>query len=280
LPSLKLHRKYAELANLPIDICEAVDRFIDFGPKKIFGREFNIHDLGRQNSFLFLILSEDLCKRYGYDGVRCFILHHMLDHIEELYKLRYSREEILKRCHDKFLSLVIDLRENSYHDLQCLKTVIKDLGKCVTKVLDFVKENLDNIIEDISKDLERRKIEINNRRAIMARLIGVINTICSLTLIQRGYFSRGLRVKYDAFTKLQSAVIKEVNKRLTENEEFITEDILQEINSFLIRFKKSPLETLREEIKRNSKVGKILQMILKIAANKADQLGYYVKKMK
>ena len=42
MPSLKLHRKYAELANLPIDICEAVDRFIDFGPKKIFIISMNL----------------------------------------------------------------------------------------------------------------------------------------------------------------------------------------------------------------------------------------------
>jgi len=251
MPAWRIHHKVYQLLGLPVKVCQEIDKYIDFGAKTYLGFDLRVHDLGRQTPYILRDISRDVIDKFGVDGFRCFLAHHILDYIEALLKLDYDREFIARKIAEKFAP---DFVPDS----------VKEVARLlVSKIIG----NLDAIITIIKEGLGKDKSKTDPRRIALSRLLGVINAVCRIVLVKRGMFSKGFCVQQEYYLKLISRVGRRVYDEVLAN---VTSDIIKQLDSKLSHKKLSL--SLLFELKKDSLLCSIIDKIQKIAEEEANKI--------
>lgn len=275
-----MHRKFYSLVGLPLSVCIEVDRIIDFDSDNFFG--FDVHDFGRQREFFFVLAVVKVFEQYDIAGLKCFLMHHVLDYLAYLISNRYSKEIILRKIMDRFGKLVngsLDLVESvtamneifgeklslDFHEYYRKYRGIYDIVKeSMSEILSWVSNNIEALYNAIQRDLKRQRKLCD---AIFSRLSGFIQHICWLALSKK---LRKLRVPRQTLDKLSSAVRKSYYEWLCEHEHVFDDSILESIDTFVERFKAQ--KNLEALLKENEILGIIIGALVRIAFNEVEKL--------
>ena len=114
------------------------------------------HDIGRSSKrkWQIKILAHCVYKHYGVEGVKASVLHHALDLIE-YYATKspgFTVNDILKRIEDRFSELIMPSREElESYPSRTYKPTDADyaISEATKEVIEFIKQNIISIIEDI-----------------------------------------------------------------------------------------------------------------------------------
>jgi len=264
LPDWTTHSRYAHLFKLNVEICRKIDKYIDEGSianalASLIGKELKIHDFGRRGYGEFMYGVKYVYEKYGAEGVKCFLLHHVLDYIDYLVKRRYDadiiRDKVALRFSNFLNSTLLEQEFDPY-----LRNTVREF---LNELLQYVSLNISIIVKDL-------EAEIFTDRIVYDRLRGLIQGLCSLELVRRGRRSRGFRARYDEYVKLSTIVLKEFRSRLHEFMEGI--DPYELINELNIAEKES--YRLRDIFSKTKTLSIVIKRLMDLIKSKADELGY------
>jgi hypothetical protein len=146
MPSWKTHNKWARKMGLDETILNEVNKLIDF-PRD------GGHDEGRKNIKALVSEGYDVYERYGEEGLKAYVLHHLLDETYETL-----RREITRRGRDIGIDLAIELARFKVTGLLGSSYVYRgvSLGSICEDVFTFLQDNGAEIYYDFLSEIMNR----------------------------------------------------------------------------------------------------------------------------
>jgi len=100
LPAWETHTKVYKILNLNISLCQVIDHLVDVELPKI--KEVIMHEDKDEglpirfgfNKSEFLYMHHYILRKYGLEGVRCLLIHFILDYIKNNLARGYTREMV------------------------------------------------------------------------------------------------------------------------------------------------------------------------------------------
>lgn len=146
MPKWKVHNKIASEMRIPEDLANEVNRIIDIE---------GVHD-GREIPEALL---NDARKSYeigGYDGLKAFFLHHILDRfaqklLGEAYREVWGRPS---RSEEYILETTLSDANDWFNSLKGFEYKNK-AEKALKEVIDFIKTNNREVMTIIANDLKK-----------------------------------------------------------------------------------------------------------------------------
>jgi hypothetical protein len=147
MPSWKVHNKWARRMGLDEAVLNEVDRLIDF-PRD--GK----HDRGRKSVAALVSEGHEVYERYGEEGLRAYVLHHLLD---EAYEILWR--EITRRGRDIGIDSAIELAKAKVAGLLGSSYIYRGvgLGSICEDVFTFLRDNGAEIYRDLLSEVERHR---------------------------------------------------------------------------------------------------------------------------
>jgi len=146
MPSWKIHNKWARKMGLDETIMRWVNKLIDF-PRD------GGHDEGRRNIKALVSEGYEVYERYGEEGLKAYVLHHLLDETYETL-----RREITRRSRDIGIDLAIELARFKVAGLLGSSYVYRgvSLGSICEEVFTFLQDNGAEIYYDFLSEIMNR----------------------------------------------------------------------------------------------------------------------------
>jgi len=263
------------MLGLDISVCKEVDKLIDIEPplineifleerehsEKRLWKNFGYH----KNEFPFIY--KYVYRRLGLEGVRCLVMHFILDHIENIvcrgFDNEMIRDEVKALIHSYIGECSIILR----HD-----NIFGESINILNKLLEFTLGNLEDIINVISDEVNLKLFPVD---IIVNASSEIISIMLRGILITKGYRGKnGFSIDRDFFSKhylqLRTKVKHLIRQKLYEA--LITQTIrdVQGLIKSLNNIRKKAIECktvsevfqiIREEAYNNNEFYKLLKII-------------------
>jgi hypothetical protein len=145
MPSWKMHNKWARKMGLNETVLNEVNKLIDF-PRD--GK----HDEGRKSIATLVSEGYEVYERYGEEGLKAYVLHHLLDEVYEIL-----RREITRRGRDIGIDSAIELARVKVTGLLGNSYIYRgvSLGLICEDIFTFLQDNGTEIYYDFLSETER-----------------------------------------------------------------------------------------------------------------------------
>ncbi len=264
MPSWPIHRKHVRLARLKVDVCLDVDVLVDRGELRgADGEVVNLHDFSPSAPKTLAKAVVAVYESHGADGVKCVLLHYVLDYVE--YAVRAQREAnmIVKVVE----STINSVKEESFpHELRA------HVEASASHVIDYLKRNIDLILSDVTKSIRCEEEVANQLREL-------INIVCWHELFSRHVLGRGITVNFRALQMLNVKAHENFRRKLGQVcEEIDLDGFIQELRVLMARVKSIPklgygfLKALDGEARGMDNIARVIKALRKAVKEEADRM--------
>lgn len=271
LPSLTTHRKVYEVLGLSTSICGGVDRLVDVEPPLIRevepswqGGERLWRDFGYRKTE-FPLMYCYVYRRFGLEGVKCLVVHYVLDHVEGLLYKGFDSE----MSRDEVTALIY-----SYID-ECRTSreeVLSEAVNNLVRILDELMRRFDDLVNAVKGEVDLRLLPVDVIVNASSDLIGIR---VRAVLISRGYRGRsGFTVSRSAFDKYmqlynraKQLLRQKLNEAIVNHEIADPQGLLESINNVKKRSSTEArtivdvMRIIEEEGSKNREFHKLLELI-------------------
>lgn len=280
LPGLHIHREIYNVLGLNLGICREVDDLVDVRPplvSEVLPGEGVEERLGRNFGYRkneFPLMYGYVYKRFNIEGVRCLVVHFILDHIENIISKGFDNQMIRSEVE----TLVNSYVNECVYEKDLLGEAFSKVGDTLNQTLQLVLEKFDTIVNIIRKDVELRLLPVD---VVVNASSQIVSLVLKLTPAFRGFrgkksytISKEIRDKYYhrlykkalflARQKLYEATVNHIIKnpqKLLESINNVRREVAVKAHTLSDVF-----QIIGEEEKRNeefSRLTKIIQQSVK-----------------
>jgi hypothetical protein len=260
---------------LNLGICREVDDLVDVRPplvSEVLPGEGVEEGLRRNFGYRkseFPLMYGYVYKRFNIEGVRCLVVHFILDHIENLISKGFDNQMIRSEVE----TLVNSYVNECVYEKDLLGEAFSKVGDTLNQTLQLVLEKFDTIVNIIREDVELRLLPVD---VVVNASSQIVSLVLKLTLAFRGFrgkrsytISKEIRDKYYhqlykkalflVRQKLYEATVNHIIKnpqKLLESINNVRREVAEKAHTLSDVF-----QIIGEEEKRNEEFSRLIKII-------------------
>jgi len=256
---------------LSTSICDSIDRLVDVEPPLIRevepswqGEERLWRNFGYRKTEFPLMYSY-VYRRFGLEGVKCLVVHYVLDHVEGLLYKGFDNEMIRDEVTALIYSYIDECRTSRE---EVLSEAINNLERILVELM----RRFDDLVSAVRGEVDLRLLPVDVIVNASSDLIGIR---VRAVLISRGYRGRrGFTVSRSAFDKYvqlynraKQLLRQKLNGAIVNHEITDPQGLLESINNVKKRSSTEArtiidvMRIIEEESSKNREFRKLLELV-------------------